>query len=139
MKTESPLFRSIGVLLALLMFVALPSSVLATPCEPCCPCTPYCEFYYGTGGWQTNTLELETEYPTDAWIFYTKTLNAANNNNPCHVNGTPCTNVGYTTYKVPNGAHIGLPQGITYIRMMAWTSGWGNSEIAECDQQNPPS
>ena len=135
MKTKSPLFRSIGVLLALLMFVALPSSLTAS-CLTCC--TPYCEFYYGSGGWETNYFELETGWPSDAWIFYTKTVNTGNPNDPCHVNGTPCTNVGYTTYKVPNGAHIPLAYGITYIRVLAWRSDRGNSPIAACDQQNPP-
>lgn len=136
MKTNSLLRRPFGVLMALLVFVALPHAVLAPPCETCC--APTCEFYYGSGDWQTNTLELETTYPSDAWIFYTKTVNTANNNDPCHVNGTPCTGVGYTTYKVPNGAHIGLAYGITYLRMLAWRSDRGNSSIEECSQQNPP-
>jgi hypothetical protein len=134
MKSRPALLRSLGVLLALLVFTTLPNATAS--CYTCC--TPYCEFYYGIGGWQTNTLELETGWPSDAWIFYTKTLNTGNYNDPCHVNGTPCTGVGYTTYKVPNGARIPLAYGITYVRMLAWRSDRGNSPIAECDQQNPP-
>lgn len=138
MKRNSPLLRSIGAVLALLMFAALPSS-LAGLCAH--PCDPTCDFYYGIGDWTTNTEELETTYPSNAWIFYTKTVGTANNNDPCHdASGTPCpySQTGYYTYKVINGARVGLAYGITYLRMVAWRSDLGDSSVVACDQQNPP-
>jgi hypothetical protein len=138
MKTKSPVFRSIGALLALVAFIALPSS-LAAPCQTCC--TPTCSFYYGENGGPNNT-ELETTYPSDAWIFYTKTLNQANNNDPCHdASGTPCPPFApnyYVTYKVPNGTHVPLATGITHFRVLAWRSDRGDSTIQACEEQNPP-
>lgn len=128
MKTSS-LFRSIGGLLALTAFVALPGS-LAAPCEHCC--APDWEFYYDSGG---NNVELETTYPTNASIFYTLTLNGTNTD-PCHDGaGNPCSG----TYKVANGSHIALAYGHeSFFRMLAWRSDKGDSPVVAFSQQNPP-
>jgi hypothetical protein len=118
--------------LALLVFAALPNS-LAGPCLTCC--APTCTFYYDE---PNNTLRLYTTYPSNALIFYTKTVNTANTNDPCHVGADPCTNVGYTTFVVPNGTYVPLGQGETHLRMVAWRSDRGDSPVATCSQQNPP-
>lgn len=116
--------------MALLVFVALPSSVLANPCGT--PCDPYCELYYGTG---TNLfLELETESPANAIIFYTKTFNQPNTVDPTHTGSTP--NSG--TFSCANGTLIPIPYGSTmYIRAIAWRSDLGDSGVTACDQHNP--
>ena len=129
MKTRPALLRSIGVLMALLL-VALPNSILATPCPGCCE--PYCELYYGTGN--NLYLELETEYPSDATIFYTKTINQYNYDDPCHNGSTPCSG----TYSCPNGTLIPVPYGSTiYIRALAYKSGLDDSPVTACEQHNP--
>jgi hypothetical protein len=130
MKTKCTLIRAIGVLLALLVFISLPTSILASPCEGCC--APDWEFYYSSGG---NNVELETIYPTNASIFYTLTLNGTNTD-PCHDGaGNPCLG----TYKVANGSHIILAYGHeSYFRMLAWRSDKGDSPIVAFSQQNPP-
>lgn len=129
MKTKSSLFRSIGVLLALLAFGALPNS-LAAPCQNCC--APNWEFYYDSGG---NYVELETIYPSNASIFYTLTFNGTNAD-PCHDSaGTPCAG----TYKVANGSHVILTYGReSFFRMLAWRIDKGDSPIVAFSQQNPP-
>jgi|ERR1043166_1858311 hypothetical protein len=130
MNTKSIVVRSIGVLLALLVFTALPAPLLAEVCGTCHE--PQCGLYYGSG---TNLyLELETDCPTAATIFYTKTINTPNNTDPCHVGANPC--VG--TYSCPNGTLLSIPYGSTmYIRALAYKSGLVDSGVTACDQHNP--
>ena len=132
MKTKSPLFRSIGVLMTLLVSVALPGSVLASPCKTCCD--PEWEFYYGIYP-APNYVELETSYPSNAWIFYTVTFDGSNGD-PCHdEDGDPC--VG--TYKVANGTHVALAWNHeSFFRMLAWRIDRGDSDVVAFSQQNPP-
>ena len=130
MKTRPTLLRSIGVLMALLVFAALPNSVLATPCETCC--APACELYYGGGN--NLYLELETSYPSDATIFFTKTINTPNTTDPTHTGTSP----GPGTYSCANGCLVPIPYNSTiYIRALAWRSDRGDSPITACDQHNP--
>lgn len=130
MKTKSALLRSIGVLLALLVFAALPNSVLGELCDPAHD--PYCEVVYGHG--TTLYLKLITDCPTAATIFYTRTFNTPNTVDPTHSGATP----GYLTYSVPNGTLIPIPYGSTiYIRMLAWKLNMGESGIVDCSQSNP--
>lgn len=132
MNTESVLLRSIGVVLALLMFVALPTSVLAAPCNHCCD--PTCELYYGTG--TQLFLELETSYPTNATIFFISSYSPIPPGVvPCHDPfGNPCPGTG----AVANGTKLPIPYGYTlYVRMLAWRIDKGDSGIVDCDQHNP--
>ncbi len=132
MNTKSVLVRSIGALLALLMFVSLPGFVLAAPCPG--TCDPACELYYGTG--TQLFLELETIYPSNATIFFiSSTQPIPPNTNPCHdPNGNPCPG----TSAVANGTKVPIPYGHTlYIRMLAWRIDKGDSGIVDCDQHNP--
>lgn len=128
MKTRPALRRSLGVLLALLVFTALPNAVLGELCDPAY--NPYCELVYGSG---TNLyLKLITDCPTAATIFYTITYNQPNSNDPCHYpnNPTPCPG----TYSVPNGTQIAIPYGYcVHIRMLAWKLNMGDSKIVDCE------
>lgn len=130
MKTKSVLVRSIGALLALLVFVSLPSSVLAIPfCDDVT-----IELYYGTGN--DLALELECANPTGATIFYTVTFNTPNNYIPTHT-GTTC---GPHTSKFASGSKIHIPYGSTiYINAIAWKAGsWADSEnVSSAEQHNP--
>ncbi len=130
MNTKSVVVRSVGVLLALLVFVALPAPLLAEVCGTCHD--PQCELYYGSG--TSLYLELETDCPSAATIFYTKTVNQPNNVDPTHSGATP----GYLTYSCPNGTMIPIPYGSTiYIRMLAYKNGLVDSGVTACDQHNP--
>jgi hypothetical protein len=133
MNTKSVLVRSIGVLLALLVFVSLPTSILASPCPG--TCDPACELYYGTG--HNLSLELETIYPSNATIFFISSVDQPipATSNPCHdANGVPCQG----TSAVANGTQVPIPYGHTlYIKMLAWRIDKGDSGIVECEQHNP--
>jgi hypothetical protein len=128
---KSPLFRSIGVLLALLVSVALQNS-LAGPCPQ--SCAPTWEFYYGISP-APNYVELETIYPSNASIFYTVTFDGSNADPTHDGSGNPTG----STLKVPNGTHVGLAYGHeSFFRMLAWRSDKGDSPIVAFSQQNPP-
>lgn len=131
MKINSSLFRTTGALLALLAFTLLPNSVQGDLCNPAHD--PACELYYGSE--KTLALELVTDCPVAATIFYTKTLNTPNYSTPCHdANGNPCTG----TYAVPNGTLVYIPYGSTmYINMLAWKPGMLDSNVVSCEQHNP--
>ena len=130
MNTKSVLLRSLGVLLALLVYVALPSSVLADhgPCDDV-----YIELYYGTG--TDLALELSVDNPTGATIFYTMTLNQPDNTDPTHNGATPGTGTSYFA----SGSKLHIPYGQTlYVRAIAWKSGWEDSvNVSAEDQHNP--
>jgi hypothetical protein len=129
MKTKSVLVRSIGALLALLVFISLPSSALA---DNTCSDVGF-ELYYGTG--TDLALELECDNPTDATIFYTVTFNQENNYPPLHTD----TTCGAHTSKFANGSKIHIPYGSTiYINAIAWKSGWRDSaNVSSAEQHNP--
>lgn len=138
MKTKSSLLPSIGVILALLVFAALPNSVLAERCNPAYE--PQCSLEYGQG--TLLYLELETECPTAATIFYTITYNTPNYDDPCHYANSatvcPPSVTGYTTYSAPNGSYVGVPYGQTvFINMLAWKLNMDDSGITKCEQHNP--
>lgn len=75
MKTKSPLFRSIGALLALLVFATLPSSTALANCGQSDDVSIYYE-YEGPTGIQ---VEMECDYPAGVIIFFT-----TNGTNPTH-------------------------------------------------------
>jgi hypothetical protein len=130
MKTKSAVVRSIGALLALLVFVSLPTSLLAV----CNTADPTCELYYGTG--HNLFLELETACPANATIFFISSIDQPipGNSYPCHNGPTPCSG----TSTVASGTKVSIPYGHTlYIRMLAWRSDSGDSGIVDCDQHNP--
>jgi hypothetical protein len=138
MKTRPALLRSIGVLLALLMFTALPNSVLGELCDPAY--TPYCQLYYGHG--TLLYLKVATDCPTAATIFYTITYNTPNSNVPCHEENSPTvcppSQTGYTTFSGPNGVYISVPYMQTvYVNAIAWKLNMKDSEMASCEQPNP--
>lgn len=80
MKTKTALLRSFSVLLALLVFAALPNSVLAT-CSPCHDPT----FTLVPGAGNQLSVQIDCDCPPGATIFYR--LNSASN--PTHSDATP--------------------------------------------------
>jgi hypothetical protein len=96
MKTKSPLFRSIGALLALLVFVTLPSSTALANCGQCADVSVYYE-YDGPTGIQ---VVMYVASPSGATIFYT-----TNGSNPTHTGATPDTNtmIYYGPIPIPYG------------------------------------
>jgi hypothetical protein len=130
MKTKSMLVRSIGALLALLVFVSLPSSLLAVPFSD----DVIYELYYGID--TDLALELVCPNPTGATIFYTVTFNQENNYTPTHT-GTTC---GPHTSKFASGSKLHIPFGSTmYVNAIAWKAvGYGDSEhVTSAEQHNP--
>lgn len=130
MKTRPALLRSIGVFLALLVFIALPNSVLGELCDPAYD--PYCELVYSPGN--NYYLKLKTDCPTAATIFFTKTVNTPNTVDPTHTGATP----GYLTYSVPNGTLIAIQYASSvHIRMLAWKLNMGDSKIVDYEYNGP--
>lgn len=129
MKTKSPFTRSIGVLLALLVFAALPATLLAN-CGTADD--PYCELVYGPGN--SLYLKLVCPNPTGATIFFTYTLDTPNTTDPTHSGSTP----GSGTSACASGTLIPIPYGHTiYIRAICWKSCWSDSGVVACEQHNP--
>ncbi len=131
MNTKSALVRSIGALLALFVFVSLPTTLLAV-CYP--THDPLCELYYGSG--TQLFLELETDCPINATLFVITSIDQPipANVNPCHTGSTPCSG----TSALANGTKLSIPYGHTlWVKMVAWRSDSGDSSIVSCDQHNP--
>jgi hypothetical protein len=116
MKAKIALLRPIGVLMALLVFVALPNSLLAI-CSTCH--TPTFEI---AGGGGLLYVTVTTDCPSDATIYYT--ING----------GTPTHSSAYGA----NGLVISVPYGYTYcIRAIAAKTGHADSAVAYLCQHNP--
>jgi hypothetical protein len=127
MKTKSHLLTSIGALALFVLVAFASSSARADACDD-----PYFELYYGVGN--DLSLEVATDNPTGATIFYTMTLNQYNNYTPTHT-GTTC---GPNTSKFASGSKIHIPYGSTmYINALAWKSGWDDSGVTSAEQHNP--
>jgi hypothetical protein len=128
MKTKSALLRSIGVLLALLVFVAFPSSPARANCGQC----DDVEFGLSYGSGTQLFIELICEYPTGADIYLT-----TNGNDPIiNPDGTP----GASTLKVPSGTKLPVPYNTTvHVKAIAdkgycW---YQSINITEIYQHNP--
>jgi hypothetical protein len=80
MKTKSPLFPSIGALLALLVFVTLPTSTALAACGT----VDDVDISFGYGGPTGVQVTMTCAYPAGAIIFYT-----VNGPNPTHSGSTP--------------------------------------------------
>ena len=132
MKTNSSLFRTTGIFLAVLLSFALASPDALAVCGQCDDVT--FELYYGSG--TTLALEMECAYPTGAYIFYTVTWNTPNNLTPTR---DSAGNPGSNTYKVPSGTLLYIPYGDTaYVNAFAWKSCYYNSiNITSAEQHNP--
>jgi len=131
MKIKSALVRSIGAVLALLVFASLPTSLLAI-CGY--PDDVSCELYYGIG--HNLSLELVAENPSGLTIYYTYGINTPPTNDPTydHQTGAP----GPGTYTCASGTKIGIPYGSTlFIRALAQKSCWPPVNITSCEQHNP--
>lgn len=123
---------SIGVLLALLVFVALPSSSARASQGQCGDVSISWEY----GGPNDIYYELSVS-PSTCTIYVTTTLN-----NPTIVDPTWNFMTGVPispTFTVANGAEIHIPLNSTmYIKARAWQSRWTQSvNISKDDQHNP--
>jgi hypothetical protein len=118
MKTKTALLRSIGVLMALLVFMALANSLLATPCDPCFD--PTFDIIPGAGN--QLKVKITSGCPSGATIYYT--ING----------GTPT----HSSPSAANGVEISVPYGYTYcIRALAAFSGKTDSGVSVICQHNP--
>ena len=125
MKTKTALLRSLGVLLALLVFTALPNSVLAT-CSPCHDPT----FTVIPGSGNQLFVQIDCDCPPGATIFYR--LNSGSN--PTHTGATPTGG----TFSGTSGMQVWIPYGYTVcIRALAWKEGSADSNVVVTCQHNP--
>ena len=129
MKTKSALLPLTGVLLALLLFVALPSST-ARGAQGQCPDVDI-EWYYGGG----NQIYFEVEVGDGCDIYVTTSINNPNFAYPSRSGATPIS----PTVKVLSGSTFYIPYGSTmYIRAFAYKPLWAQSvNLSEAEQHNP--
>lgn len=110
---------SIGILLALLVFVAFPSSsALATQCE---------EVYYEETGFTPNTIQVTLNTDTSGATIFVRYSYVAPPPNPTHngsqgTNGTGAWQGGY--FPVYYGQRL-------YIKALAYKAGFTDSAITE--------
>src|ERR1700731_4361090 len=111
-----------GALLALLVYVAFPSSAQATD-------DVTFDLYYGTG----NNLYIEMESEPGAIIFFTRGKNYQGYPaDPTHNGSTP----GYGTSRYYG--MVPISYGSTfYFAAVAWTESGGGSDVTYCEQHNP--
>jgi len=131
MKTRFSLLRSIGaLLLALLVFVALPSSTARASLGQCGDV----EIYWVYAGSNQIYFDLDVE-PSDCVIYLTTTINNPTIVDPSRSGATPIS----PTSTCASGSHIYIPYGTTMrIKAFAWKSGWTQSaNITFAEQHNP--
>jgi hypothetical protein len=128
MTTKSALLPSIGALLALLLFVALPSPARANLGQ--CPDVDI-EWYYGGG----NQIYFELVVGDGCDIYVTNSVNNPNFAYPSRSGATPIS----PTIKVASGSTFYVPYGSTmYIRAFAFKPLWSQSvNLSEAEQHNP--
>jgi hypothetical protein len=131
MKTQS-LLRSLGaLLLALLVFVALPSPTAVASNGQCGDVEIYWE--YGTG--TQIYYELHVYNPSDCVIYVTTSINNPNFPNPSRSGTTPIS----PTFTVSHGSQIQIPYGFTmYIKAFAYKAGWTQSVNLSYEEQHNP-
>ena len=112
-----------GALLALLVYVAFPSSAQATD-------DVTFDLYYGTGN--NLYIEMDTDTP-GAIIFFTLGINGQGYPaDPTHNGSTP----GYGTSRYYG--MVPISYGSTfYFAAVAWTESEGDSNVTYCEQHNP--
>lgn len=129
MKTPSALLRSIGaLLLALLVFVALPSSMLAK-----LQCSDV-DISWEYGGVNQIYYVLEVT-PSDCLIYVTNSVDNPSFPDPSRSGTTPI----YPTFAVSSGATIYIPYVHTmYIKAFGYKPTWLQSQnISYFEQHNP--
>ena len=140
MKTESPMFRSLGVLVAVLMFIALPSSTVLASCGQTADVDV--EWYYDAG--TAMHFELEVANPTGTNIYYTVTLGDTNvPDDPTFDPGTGApTGSTLVCYNCTSGRDIPIPYKDTLnVKAIAWKTGipchYPSVNISSGSQHNP--
>lgn len=130
MKTKSALLPSIGALLALLVFIALPHPTARASDGQCGDVEIYWE--YGPG---TQIYYELTVLPSDCLIYVTTTIDNASIPDPSRSGPTPIS----PTTTCASGSHIQIPYGHTmYIKAFAWKNRWTQSVNISSDEQHNP-
>lgn len=130
MKTKSALLPSIGALLALLLFVALPCSTARASDGQCGDVDIYWEYGPGT----QIFFELEVE-PSDCVLYVTTSINNPSFADPSRSGATPIS----PTFTCASGSHIQIPYGYTlYVKAFAWKDRWTQSVNLSSDGQHNP-
>ena len=110
-----------GALLALLVYVAFPSSAQATD-------DVTFDLYYGTG----NNLYEELDTTTTGAIIFFTVSSSGYPADPTHDGSTPGPGTIHYYGRVP------IPYGQTYyFAAVAWTSDGGDSDVTYEEQHNP--
>ena len=129
MKTKSALLLPIGALLALLLFVALPSSTARASDGQCADVDIYWEYGPGT------QIYFEVEVGDGCDIYVTTSINNPNFAWPSRSGATPIS----PTIKVASGSHFQIPYNSTmYIRAFAYKPAWTQSVNTNSDEQHNP-
>ncbi len=130
MKTKSALLRSTAALLALLVFIAFPSSTARASQGQCGDVD--INVGYGSPGQMYFALEVS---PSDCVIYVTTSLNNPIFPDPSRSGTTPIS----PTFTVSSGAQIYIPYYYTrYIKAFAYKSLWTQSvNLSFAGQHNP--
>ena len=129
MKTKSALLPSIGALLALLLFVALPSSTARASQGQCGDVDIY--WVYAGG----NQIYFEVEVGDGCDIYVTTSINNPNFPWPSRSGATPIS----PTVKVASESRFYIPYNSTmYIRAFAYKPAWTQSVNTTSDEQHNP-
>jgi len=129
MKTRIALLPSIGALLALLLFVALPSPTARATLGQCPDVDIYWEYGPGT------QIFFEVEVGSGCDIYVTTSINNPSFPDPSRSGATPIS----PTIKVASGSTFQIPYGSTmYIKAFAFKPLWSQSLNLSYDSQSNP-
>jgi hypothetical protein len=135
MKTESALFRSFGVLVALLVFLALPSSTALANCGQCADVE--IEWYYDPG--TAMHFELSVANPSGANIYFTTSLDNTEPDNPSWDSSGNPTGTTLVCYNCTGGQDVPIPYMHTLnIKARAWKYCYYQSVNISSDSQHNP-
>ena len=129
MKTKPVLIRSTFALLALVVFVAFPSSTARAAQGQCADVDIYWEYGPGT------QIFFEVEVGDGCDIYVTTSIDNPSFADPSRSGGTPIS----PTVKVASESTFQIPYGHTlYIKAFAWKPLWGQSVNLSSDGQHNP-
>jgi hypothetical protein len=130
MKTKSSLVPSISVLLALLVFIALPLSNARAAVGQCGDVDISWEY----GPYPQIYFEL-TVSPSDCVIYVTTSIDNPSFPNPSRTGAAPNS----PTFTCASGSEFQIPYGHTmYIKAFAWKPTFAQSVNLSSDEQHNP-
>jgi hypothetical protein len=129
MKTKYALLPSTGVLLALLMFIALPRPTAHAKWQ--CGDVDI-SWQYGGGN---DIYYVLTVSPSDCTLYVTTTIDNPSIPEPSRSGATPIP----PTFTCASGSTIHIPYGHTmFIKAFAWKPAWLQSVNTTSDEQHNP-